>query len=277
MTPGLGLALLASLGLNGGYVLQHLGARGAPAVSVRRPVATLRGLLASPVWAIGMTCGTVGWALYVLALARAPLALVQAFTAGGVALVVAVAARLTRAPVSRRERQAVGLMCGALALLAIGATDAGAARVPSGTLLLFLGLCAVAAAAIAAAPAGRRRGRALALAAGVLYGASDTATKAATVAVLSPWAPALLLGAGAAFFCFQRGLQLGPVVPVIALMTVATNAVAIAGGLIVFGEPLGTHAAAAGLHAFALAVICVAGWWLAGAQARLGEPPRAGA
>ena len=47
------------------------------------------------------------------------------------------------------------------------------------------------------------------------------------------WVPVVAMASAGAFFCFQRGLQIGPALPVIALMTAATHRVAIAGGLVV--------------------------------------------
>jgi hypothetical protein len=74
-----------------------------------------------------------------------------------------------------------------------------------------------------------------------------------------------------AFFCFQRGLQIGPALPVIALMTAATNLVAILGGLTVFSEPLGTSSATGLLHAVALGIVGLAAWRLAPAQVRMSD------
>jgi hypothetical protein len=135
----------------------------------------------------------------------------------------------------------------------------------------------VGAAVLAAAPAHGRRGAALGLAAGVLYGAADTATKAATAVVhtsggallLAACVAAVAVASTGAFFCFQRGLQVGPAVPVISLMTAATTIVAIAGGLSVFTERLGATPALAALHAIALAAVALAAWRLSAAQARI--------
>ena len=88
-------------------------------------------------------------------------------------------------------------------------------------------------------------------------------------AVTSPWLVVVLLLCVAAFACFQRGLQIGPAVPVIALMTGATNAVAILVGLIAFDEPLGATSAYAVVHAVAFVVAVAAGVALASAQGRL--------
>jgi hypothetical protein len=82
----------------------------------------------------------------------------------------------------------------------------------------------------------------------------------------------VLLSAGA-FFWFQRGLQVGSALPVIAMMSCATNLTAILGGLVVFGEPLGANAWLAGLHLSSFVVVAIAGWILAPAQVRMAGAP----
>jgi drug/metabolite transporter (DMT)-like permease len=279
LTVGLGLALLASLALNGSFLAQHAGARDAPAVSPRHPLATLRGLLGSPIWIVGSALGLFGWMLHLGALANAPLSLVQPFAAGGLALAVPAAARFLGERLSRRERAAVAIMVLALVGLSVGAT-AGPAGASFGAPLMILYLMGAAALAalLAALPSGAHRPHALGAAAGVLYGAADTATKAVTATAhalsavpANPWVLAVAVASVAAFFAFQRGLQIGQAIPVIALMTVTTNLVAIVGGLLVFGEPLGASRALAALHLAGFGLASLAAWLLAGAHARLAE------
>ena len=288
---GAALALLASVALNAGYVVQHLGSRDAPAVTLRRPVATLRGLLSSPLWLAGGALGLAGWGAHIGALSRAPLSLVQPFAAGGLVLVVPVGRRLLRRPVLRVERAAVALMGGALLVLGLGASASAARTVPVTSVAAYLAGAVLLAGGLLA-PGSRRRGPALGAAAGVLYGAADAVTKAATtvaatdahVGALVPWVVVIAIASSGAFFAFQRALQMGPVVPVIGLMTAATNVVAVAGGLVVFGEPVGTTAGLAVAHGAALLCVGVAAWLLAPAQAELSSgvarrvpdcPPRA--
>jgi hypothetical protein len=285
LASGLALALLASVALNGSYLLQHVGARHAPTVTPRHPLRTLRGLLRSRAWAAGLAAGLLGWALHVDALVRAPLSLVQAFAVGGLVLAIPAGTRVLRERLERDELAAIGLMIGALALLAIGAQPGTAHHVPGGTLIAYLGGAALLAAGLARRPTPALLGAA----AGVLYGAADAATKATTLAtrhgivhaLLMPWPAAVALLSTGAFFCFQRGLQTGAAVPVIALMTAATNAVAILGGLLVFGDPLARTSALAIPHVLALLAIGVAAWRLAPSQARLtvgaAPPPRSAA
>jgi hypothetical protein len=273
---GLGLAVLASVALNGSYLLQHAGSRGAPSVDLRRPLVTFKGLLRSRLWLAGAVAGVLGSALHVGALGTAPLSLVQAFTAGGLALTVPVAARAFGQRLERSEQVAVFVLVAALSLLGLGAGSVVGRGIPVHDLAVAVGIAALAAAALSLPRAGHRRGRLLGAAGGVLYGASDAATKAVTMthggviaALTSPWVVVVILLCVAAFACFQRGLQIGPAVPVIAMMTGATNGVAIAIGLLVFGEPLGAAPAFAALHVLAFVLAVAAGLTLARAQGRL--------
>jgi len=277
VATGLLLALLASVALNTGYLLQHTGSAGAPAITPLRPLATLRSLLASRAWVLGLALGTFGWALHVGALSKAPLSLVQAFVAGGLALALPIGRRLFRQSLSARELWGVGLIALALGGLALGLHDSGAhGGFASGRLGLYLAASLVAAALLAAAPAGARRPHALGVAGGLLYGAADVAIKALTGlasrhgmghALLTIWLPLAALATLGAFFCFQRALQTGRPLPVIALMTAATNALSIAAGFAVFGDPVGGTPGLAALHAASLCLVVAAGSLLAPAQA----------
>jgi hypothetical protein len=276
---GLALALAASIALNAAFLLQHAGTASAPPISPRRPLATVRGLLASRAWVAGLALGLTGWALHIAALSRAPLSLVQAFVAGGLALTVPAAGRWLHQPLRRREAVAVGSMAAGLAALALGAHGSGPARgFDAGALALYLALAAGLGGALAAAPAPGRRAETLGLAGGLLYGAADTAIKALTgvtggaLGVLaSPWLAVAALTTAGAFFAFQRGLQLGRAVPVIALMTAGTYVVSILAGVAVLDDPLGPGSALVVLHALALCVVVAAAGVLAPSQARLTE------
>ena len=88
----------------------------------------------------------------------------------------------------------------------------------------------------------------LAAAAGTLLGVSDVALKALTetvgtapLAVISPWTAVAILGGLGAFLALARGLQLGDAVGVIIVSSAAATLAAIAGGILVFGDPLGSN------------------------------------
>jgi len=278
------LALAAALALNGSYLLQHAGARRLAAVDPRHPVATLASLLRAPAWSVGAVLGITGWALHLGAMRDAPLSLVQAFVAGGLALAVPMAAIGLRRRLRPPELRALALMVLALLGLAYGLRSGSARGAFSPLALgLWMGALAAAAAGLAAGAGGVRRPAALGFAGGLLYGAADLALKAVTglggmeAVIGSPWLWAALAATAGAFFCFQRGLQGEAPLVVIALMTAATNAGSIAGAFAVFGDPLGRTPGLALLHGAALVLVVVAAFRLAPAQARLVEGAGAGA
>jgi hypothetical protein len=269
------LAFGAAIALNGSYLVQHAGSAGAPAVDPRRPLRTLTSLLRSPLWSLGALLGMSGWALHIAAMREAPLSLVQAFVAGGLALTAPMAALGLHRRLEREERVSLVLMVIALLALALGLRGSTARPRFSGAALgAWIAGLAVLAAVLAAAVRGPRRAYALGLAGGLLYGAADLALKAATgvhadALLGSPWPWAAAVTTVGAFFAFQRGLQGNRPVAVIALMTAGTNVGSILGALVVLGEPLGRTPALAVVHGAAFALVVVAAWRLAPAQARL--------
>ena len=84
----------------------------------------------------------------------------------------------------------------------------------------------------------------------MLIGVSNVAIKALTeaidaggaIAIASPWTALAIVGGIGAFFALARGMQLGEAIPVIATASVASNCAAILGGVIVFGDPIGSGA-----------------------------------
>lgn len=275
---GLGLALLASIALNVSYLVQHsASAHEMPAIDIRRPLRTLRGFLASPLWLAGGALGLLGWGLHIAALTRAPLSLVQAFLVGGIIFLVPVAVRVLGHQLSRGEIAGVALVVIALVGLTLERRHVGAnSTFTTGPLAAYLSAAVALALAFVAAGRGARRAQALGIAGGVLYGAADVAIKALTGIgqrqgftdiLTSGWLPAAAITSIAAFFAFQRGLQSGRAMAVIALMTAGTNLVSILGGLVVFGDPLGHSAWQVGLHIASFVAIAFAAWLLAPAQA----------
>ena len=279
-TTGVLLAIAAAVALNASYLMQHAGSSATAAIDARRPVATMVALLRSPIWAAGGAVGLTGWGLHIGALREAPLSLVQAFVAGGLALTAPMAALGLRRRPARGETQAVALMVLALALLSIGLAGGGRhASFDRLALAAALAVLVCGAAVLAALVDGERRPLALGAAGGLLYGAADMALKAVTglhgagAIVSSPWLYAALASTIGAFFAFQRGLQSSRPVAVIALMTAATNVSSIVGAFVVYGDALGRTPLLAGAHALAFGLVIFAAWRLAPAQAELVEGP----
>jgi drug/metabolite transporter (DMT)-like permease len=275
LAVGLSLAVVASVALNVSYLMQHVASVHAPSIDIRRPVRALRGLLSSRLWLAGGALGILGWALHIGALTRAPLSLVQAFLVGGIAVVAPLAVRVLGHRLTPGEIVGIGLMALALLMLTLGRGRIGIHSAfhdwALGTYLLIA--CGIGSALLLLR---RRRAQALGLAGGFLYGAADVAIKALTgisdrqglaEALTSPWLLAALAASIGAFFCFQRGLQTGKAMPVIALMTAGTNVVSIIGGLTVFGDPLGHRPVRIVVHVAAFVLVVLAAWLLAPAQA----------
>jgi hypothetical protein len=89
----------------------------------------------------------------------------------------------------------------------------------------------------------------LAVAAGSSIGVSDVAIKALAVtvpasplAVISPWTALAIIGGIGGFLALARGLQLGEPVAVIVAFSASATLAAITGGILVFGDPLGSDA-----------------------------------
>jgi hypothetical protein len=107
----------------------------------------------------------------------------------------------------------------------------------------------------------------LGAAAGILFGVSDTAIKALTGItgahgaiglLLSPWLLVAVLASIVAFYASARGLQDGDAVPVIAVTGTAANIAGIAGGIVVFGDPMAGSTLGVVLQATAFVLVVIA-------------------
>jgi LPXTG-motif cell wall-anchored protein len=113
----------------------------------------------------------------------------------------------------------------------------------------------------------QHHGMMLGAAAGILFGVSDIAIKAITGVVgdaglvaglLSPWTLTAVIASVAAFYASARGLQDGEAVPVIAVTGTAANVAGIAGGIVVFGDPLPADPMGIVVQVAAFLMVCVA-------------------
>src|SRR5689334_8050023 len=132
----LGCALISGIGL----LCKHRGANDAPAVALRSPLRSAGALFRSRWWAIGFSLATVGWGLHVVALSMAPLSLVQAVIAGGLALLAIPARRWFGIAVGRRDLLGLALCASGLSFLALTAGHGHANQgFASSTMLAFEG------------------------------------------------------------------------------------------------------------------------------------------
>jgi hypothetical protein len=179
---GLILALVTAAAFNWSWVAQHSITSRLPKLSVRHPWHSLGLLFGHRRWRAAFLVGIAGWALYILALRLAPLSLVQAVSAGGLALLAVLAQRAEGVPLPRREWVGVWLAVAGLVFLSASLAGGGneshtgsTAAVAAWFLVSFVGV------AVAIGPAGRylAPGAGFGLAAGLMYAAADVGTKAA--------------------------------------------------------------------------------------------------
>ena len=274
---GLVLALASAAAINLGFLLQHRGLADIQ-VAPQRPWRTARAALKSHSWLGGQALGWVGFAAQIVAVSLAPLSLVQAFAAAGLALSVPLAALLFAYRITRGQRIAVVIVAASLAVLPLG-LGAGGEHLREGALVVVV--VAGAAAVLALLAALGRRAPVLAIAAGLFYGTADAAIKAISVdwsrhhaaALLSSWTAIALLGTAAGFLAFQGALRKGDAVSSISLMTAVTALVAIACGVGAFGETLGHGPAAIAIHLAAIGAILACLPTLASAHTEIAEGP----
>jgi drug/metabolite transporter (DMT)-like permease len=275
MTLDLGilLALLCAFVANLAFFFKYRGANEVRKVQVMHPLRSTAALYSSKWFTIGMLTACTSWGLHVAALALAPMSVVQVALAAGVVLIAVMAERLFGFQVGRRQWLGLTLTAGGLVLLGMtlpnmhGAhshfSDAAMISFEAG--LFFLGGLLI----MGPRMGGRaeHHGMMLGAAAGILFGVSDTAIKALTGItgahglmglVLSPWLGVAVAASIFAFFASARGLQDGEAVPVIAVTGTAANIAGIAGGIVVFGDPMAGDPAGVVLEALAFVLVVVA-------------------
>jgi hypothetical protein len=245
------LALASALAANIGFLCKHRGAIVAPEVALQHPLRSAAALFRSRWWTIGFAIAFFGWALHVVALALAPLSLVQAVIAGGLVLLSWPAEHWFGCRLGAREWLGLGLAGVGLAFLAFTATGEaqGAGYSLSGMIAFEAAAIALGLGLLLTAHRGEHRdhhGLFLGLAAGLMIGVSDVALKALVeivpadlLAIVSPWTMVAILGGVGSFYALARSLQVGEVIGVVAVTSVAANCAAILGGVLVFGDAIG--------------------------------------
>jgi hypothetical protein len=247
LSPQTAIALLLALAsttlTNVAYLREHDAAAALPALSLRRPLHSVQALLTDRSWVTGFALETGGFALYVAALALAPLTLVQSVAAGGIGILAFVSARMRRRRLGRHEL--VGVLVSMLGLLTLAVSLAGGGTgegTGGSTFEIVLWLGATAGAAVIALALGRRFG-ALAVAEGVagglFFSIGDISVKVATQgAARAAFAAGVVVGYSLGTAFLQLGYQKGGALTVAGLAMLLTNALPIAAGSVVLGEPV---------------------------------------
>jgi hypothetical protein len=269
---GILLALLCAVASNMGNFLKHRGCQTVVAVDIKHPIRSAAALWRSKWFAIGMGVGGFAWALHVAAISMAPLSVVQVVLAGGVVLIAVMADRMFGFEVGRRQWWGLGLTAAGLVLLAItmpiqhgsGSSFSLAPMIAFEAGLLGLGALLIMGPR-AGAPA-EHHGVMLAAASGILFGVCNVAVKALTgivgmhgvLGLVSPWILVAATASFAAFYASAKSLQDGEAVAVIAITGTAANVSCIAGGIIVFGDPMPGDTLGIVVQAIAFIMVIVA-------------------
>jgi drug/metabolite transporter (DMT)-like permease len=275
MTLNLGilLALACAFVANLAFFYKYRGANEVPKVQVLHPFRSARRLYSSKWFTLGMLTAVVSWGLHVGALALAPMSVVQVSLAAGVVFIAVMAERMFGFEVGRRQWVGLMLTAGGLALLALTspAMHGSHSQFSSPAMIAFeAGLFGLGGLLIMGPRMGgpvEHHGIMLGAAAGILFGVSDTAIKALTGITgahgvlglaLSPWLAVALAASVVAFYASARGLQDGDAVPVIAVTGTAANIAGIAGGIVVFGDPMAGSTFGVVLQSLAFVLVVVA-------------------
>ncbi len=250
---GILLSLACAFVANLGFFYKHRGANAVAKVEMRHPLRSARALYSSKWFVLGMLVAVASWGLHVAALAIAPMSVVQVALAGGVVFIAVMAERLFGFDVGPRQWAGLCLTAAGLVMLALTLPTVHGAHSrfsEAGMVSFEAGLFALGGLLIMGPRMGGRvehHGVMLGAASGILFGVSDTAIKALTGItgahgvlglLLSPWLGVAIAASIVAFYSSARALQDSEAVPVIAVTGAAANIAGIAGGILVFGDPM---------------------------------------
>jgi drug/metabolite transporter (DMT)-like permease len=238
---GLALAFVSAIVTNTAYSLEHDAAAALPPLSPRRPLHSVTFLVHDRRWLAAFAAETGGWLMYVAALRLAPLALVQAVVASGVAVLAFATARGHPSRLARRERVAVVLALAGLTLLALSLAGSSPSdrHPPVVWIIVWLAACGAGAALVIVARTSFARAASLGMAAGLLFADGDVSAKLVGYGGL--WLLAifpLIIGYGLGTSVLQSAYQRGDALTAAGMATMVTNAVPIVAGFVLFGEVL---------------------------------------
>ncbi|HSO04989.1 MAG TPA: hypothetical protein VLQ92_10945 [Candidatus Limnocylindrales bacterium] len=241
------LALLAAAGIALSYglatVLQSVGAKSTTSSEGLDPGLLVR-LLRSVPYLVGLALDGAGFLLTVVALQSLPLFVVEAFTAGALAVTAVAAATWLRIPLSRGEWIGVGAVVAGLVALGLSAgadedvaLETWAKWLPLGVALVLL---------LVTIPAARIHGRAgvtvLGALAGFGFGLVGIATRTlespitVTGLLTDPSTYGIIASGGLALLALATALQRGAVTQATAAMVVAETVIPSAIGLAFLGD-----------------------------------------
>lgn len=284
MQAGIALALVAALMTNLASLLKHRGCHRAEPVSIRQPLRSARTLAGSRWFAAGWGLAAIAWLIHVAALSMAPISLVQAVLAGGAVTLAVLSQRIFGDPVERQQWLALLLGGAGLALLALTVPQlhGSHSQFSVGAILGFEGGLAMLACGLALGHRSERlaarHGVLLAALAGTLIAFAGIAIKGllgtggVSIAVIAPWIALIVVCGALAQYATVAALQGGQAIETIGLIGLVANATQIAGGVLVFGDPLSANPLGIALQTTAFAMVCASALLLPSRSARQPAP-----
>jgi hypothetical protein len=263
------LGLVADLLLSFGLLMMKIRANALPTARGRGTFSAVIAWIRDPVWIGGLAVQAAGYALYMVALAGAPVSMMAVAMQGGIALFVVLAVVF----LGERARiwEWLGIVTFLLAALMLAASlGAGAVQgtVDTGALAIISVIAGAITIALLTVPALRQSSAATAIASGIALGFASLYTKpladrlaaapnfAALGAglVASPYTYLTIMTNVAGLVMLQNSFAMGRGIIAMPLSSTISNVVPIAGGIAIFGErfPSDPFAAAMRAGAFAL-------------------------
>jgi multidrug transporter EmrE-like cation transporter len=243
------LALLAAAGIAVSYglatVLQSVGARNTATSEGLDPGLIVR-LLRSVPYLIGLALDGAGFVLTVLALQTLPLFVVEAFTAGALAVTAVAAAAWLKLPLSRGEWLGVAAVVAGLVALGLSAGEGEEVALSTWErwLPLAIGILLLGLTFLGAKVPGRLGVTVLGALAGFGFGLVGIATRTlespitVTGLLTDPSAYGIVVAGGVALLALATALQRGAVTQATAAMVVAETVIPSAIGLLFLGDKI---------------------------------------
>jgi hypothetical protein len=238
----IGLAVISTTLTNVAYLREHDAAAALPALSMRRPLESLRLLFGDRTWLSGFLMEGGGFAAFAGAVSLASLALVQSIGAGGIGVLAFISSRMRGRRLGRRRM--AGVVLSMLGLLALGvslARESGGGGRGEVVAIIAWMLCTGVLAAVVLTVGRARGGLAAAegVAGGLLFSIGDLSTKVATEGgARFLFVITLVIGYTLGSWLLQLGYQRGGTLTVAGLATLCTNALPIIAGTVLLAEPI---------------------------------------
>ena len=283
----LSLAMVSSALLAFGLLMMKSRSDDLPVAAGANIVSAIVAWIRDPMWIGGLGVQTAGWALYVIAVSRAPVSMVAVMMQGGIALFVVASVVILGERARPREWTGIGAIVFGMIMLTLslpaGQTEGVlklSTLVALSAILLALGLLPAGVARL------KRSGAAAAIFSGVVFGLGGLFTKAMTDNFLgddagsvalriatNPYVYGVIAANIAGIVTLQNSFHSARGIIAMPLSSALSNVVPIAGGMLAFGEHLPADRGAAAMRIGAFILTIAAGALLAGAREQSPDAP----